>query len=50
MMAAPHTCWPMFVIPLNLSPPGVMFKRQYVFVSLIIPGYPGDKMSVYMEL
>jgi hypothetical protein len=21
MTVAPHTCWPMFVIPLNLSPP-----------------------------
>ena len=21
MMAAPYTCWPMFVIPLNLPPP-----------------------------
>jgi hypothetical protein len=48
LMAAPYTCWPMFVIPINL-PPGIMFKRQFVFVSLIILGYPGDKMSVYMQ-
>ena len=26
MAAAPYTCWPVFVIPLNL-PPGVMFQR-----------------------
>ena len=25
MAAAPYTCWPVFVIPLNL-PPGVMFQ------------------------
>jgi hypothetical protein len=49
LMVAPYTCWLVFIIPLNL-PPGIMFKRQFVFVSLIIPGYLGDKMSVYMEL
>ena len=48
MSAAPYTCWPVFVIPLNL-PPGVMFKRQTIFLSLIIPGHPGNNMSVYME-
>jgi hypothetical protein len=26
LMAAPYTCWPMFVIPLNL-PLGVCFQR-----------------------
>ena len=26
MSAAPYTCWPVFVIPLNL-PPGVIFQR-----------------------
>jgi hypothetical protein len=31
LMAAPYTCWPVFVTPLNL-PPGIMFKRQFVFV------------------
>jgi hypothetical protein len=25
MMAAPYTCWPVFIIPLNL-PPGVSFQ------------------------
>ena len=48
MTAAPYSCWPVFVIPLNL-PPGVIFQRQNIFLSLIIPGYPGDNMSVYME-
>ena len=48
MAAAPYTCWPVFVIPLNL-PPGVMFQQQNIFLSLIISGYPGDNMCVYME-
>ena len=29
--------------------PGVCFQRQNIFVSLIIPGHPGNKMGVYME-
>ena len=48
MMAAPYTCWPMFVIPLNL-PPGVCFQQHNVFLSLIIPRHPGNNMSVFME-
>jgi hypothetical protein len=48
MMAAPYSCWPMFVIPLNL-PPGVAFQRQNVFLSLIIPKHPGNNMGVFME-
>ena len=38
----------MFVIPLNL-PPGVLFQRQNIFLSLIIPEHLGNNMSVYME-
>jgi hypothetical protein len=48
MMAAPYTCWPVFVIPLNL-PPGVILQRQNIFLSLIIPGHPGNKMGVLMD-
>ena len=48
LMAAPYTCWPVFVIPLNL-PPGVSFQRHNVFLSLIIPGHPGSNMGVFME-
>ena len=48
MMAAPYTCWPVFVIPLNL-PPGVLFQRQNIFLSLIIPEHPGNNMGVFME-
>jgi hypothetical protein len=50
MSAATYSCWPVFVIPLNL-PPGVVMRSQNMFVSLIIPGpkYPGKNMSVYLE-
>jgi len=48
MMAAPYSCWPVFVIPLNLPPPGVLFQCKNIFLSLIIPGHPGNKMGVYM--
>jgi uncharacterized Zn finger protein (UPF0148 family) len=48
MMLAPYTCWPVFVIPLNL-PPGALLQRQNIFLTLIIPGHLGNKMGVYME-
>jgi hypothetical protein len=48
MIAAPYTCWPIFVNPLNLSP-GISFQRHNVFLSLIIPGHPGSNMGVFME-
>jgi hypothetical protein len=48
MSAAPYTCWPMFVIPINLAP-SVCFQRQNIFVSLIIFGHSRNKMGVYME-
>jgi hypothetical protein len=48
MMVAPYTCWPVFVIPLNL-PPGVMFEPRNVFLTLIIPGHPGNNMGVFMQ-
>ena len=40
MMAVPYTCWLIFVVPLNL-PPGVLFQRHTIFLSLIILGHPG---------
>ena len=48
MVAASYSCWHVFVIPLN-PPPGVLFQRQTIFMSLIIPEHLGNKMSVYME-
>ena len=49
MTAASYSCWPLFVIPLNL-PPGVIMQRKYMFLSLVVPGpdYPGKNLSVYM--
>ena len=50
MSSASYSCWPVFVIPLNL-PPGVLMQRKFIFLSLIIPGpeYPGKNLSVYMQ-
>jgi hypothetical protein len=48
MSTGSYTCWSVFVIPINL-PLGVCFQRQNIFVSLIIPGHPGNQMGVYME-
>jgi hypothetical protein len=50
MSTAAYSCWPVFVIPLNL-PPGVLMQRKNIFLTLIIPGpdYPGKNLSVYMQ-
>jgi hypothetical protein len=50
MSASSYSCWPVFVIPLNL-PPGVVMQPKNIFLSLIIPGpdYPGKNLSVYMQ-
>jgi hypothetical protein len=38
-----RVCYP------NQSPLGVCFQRQNIFMLLIIPTHPGNKMGVYME-
>ena len=50
MSSNPYSCWPVFVIPLNL-PPGAIMQRKTMFLSLIIPGpeYPGKNLSVFMQ-
>jgi hypothetical protein len=50
MSTAAYSCWPVFVIPLNL-PPGVVMQRKNIFLSMILPGpeYPGKKLSVLMQ-
>jgi hypothetical protein len=42
MSASLYSCWPVFVIPLNL-PLRVLMQRKTIFLSLVIPGpgYPG---------
>jgi hypothetical protein len=37
-----------FVIPINL-PLSVCFQRQNIFMLLIIPEHPGNKIDMYME-
>jgi hypothetical protein len=32
MSVAPYTCWPMFVIPINLPPVCVLSKAEYICV------------------
>jgi hypothetical protein len=50
MNAASYSCWPVFVIPLNL-PPSVLMQKHNLFLSLIIPGrdHPGTTFSVFMQ-
>jgi hypothetical protein len=50
MSARSYSCWPVFVIPLNL-PPGVLMQQKNIFLTLVIPGpdYPGKNLSVYMQ-
>ena len=50
MVASPYSCWPVFVIPLNL-PPSLIMQKNNIFLSLLIPGpkYPGKNYSVFIE-
>ena len=50
MSSNPYSCWPVFVIPLNL-PPGALMQRKTMFLSLIIPGpdYPRKQLGVFMQ-
>jgi hypothetical protein len=50
MNTASYSCWPMFVIPLNL-PPGVLMQKHNIFLSLIILGrdHPGTNFTVFMQ-
>jgi hypothetical protein len=47
---AQYSCWPVFVIPLNL-PPALCMKEENIFLSLVIPGpeHPGKNMNVLMR-
>jgi hypothetical protein len=48
MGASSYSCWPIFVIPLNL-PPGLIMQKNNIFLSLLIPEYPGKNYNVFME-
>ena len=47
--AAPYSCWPVFVTPLNL-PPGTLLRHEYIFLSLVIPSpeHPDKKLNILM--
>jgi hypothetical protein len=47
---APYSCWPVFVIPLNL-PPGTLLSHEYIFLSLVVPGpeHAGKKLNILMQ-
>jgi hypothetical protein len=49
MAVVSYICWSVFVIPLIL-PSSIIFQRQHILLLFIIPRYPRDTMSVYMEL
>ncbi|XP_044436209.1 uncharacterized protein [Triticum aestivum] len=50
LSAASYSCWPVFVVPLNL-PPEVINRSEYIFLALVIPGpeHPGAKLNVLMQ-
>jgi hypothetical protein len=48
--AAPYSCWPVFVTPINL-PPGFIMKTEYIFLALVVPGpeHPGKNLNILMQ-
>jgi hypothetical protein len=48
--AAPYSCWPVFVTPMNL-PPGFIMKTEYIFLALVVPGpeHPGKNLNILMQ-
>ena len=48
--STPYSCWLVFVTPYNL-PPSMCMKREYIFLSLVIPGpkSPGKSLDVYLR-
>jgi len=48
--AAPYSCWPVFVTPLNL-PPGTLLRSEYIFLALVVsgPAHPGRKLNILMQ-
>ena len=48
--AAPYSCWPVFVAPLNL-PPSKLLRPEYISLALIIPGphHPGKQLNILMQ-
>ncbi|CAH9132998.1 unnamed protein product [Cuscuta epithymum] len=45
-----YSCWPIIVTPYNL-PPGTCMKRQFLFLSVLVPGpkNPAKRIDVYLQ-
>jgi hypothetical protein len=50
VFGAPYSCWPVFVVPLNL-PPALCMKEENIILSLVIPGpkNPSTNLNVFMQ-
>jgi hypothetical protein len=48
--ASQYSCWPVFVIPINL-PPALCMKEEHIFLSLVVPGHknPVKNLNVFMR-
>ena len=47
-LSRPRSIWPVFIVPYNL-PPWKCMKDPYMFMSLLIPQYPGINIDVYLQ-
>jgi hypothetical protein len=47
--ATPYSCWPIFVIAYNL-PTSMCMEREYIFLTLVIPGPRSLSKSLHMYL
>ena len=45
-----YSCWPVVLTPYNL-PPDLCMRREFMFLTVLIPGdrYPGMKIDVYLQ-
>ncbi|KAG8382825.1 hypothetical protein BUALT_Bualt05G0118600 [Buddleja alternifolia] len=50
MSGAPYSCWPVILTVYNL-PPGMCMQRQYMYLSMVIPGpkSPGKNLDVFLR-
>lgn len=45
-----HSIWPVIVTPYNL-PPGICMKREYLYLSILVPGpkHPKKSLDIYLQ-
>ncbi|XP_013650497.2 uncharacterized protein LOC106355020 [Brassica napus] len=50
MSGEAHSVWPVIVTPYNL-PPGMCMKREYFFLSVLVPGprHPKKSIDIYLQ-